>query len=477
MPVKITELTASTTITGNDFIQIIDSDDISMSPTGTNKKITASNAANQLANLISSVPPIVVSSLATKANLNSPTFTGNVVLPDTTSIGSVNSAEIGRLSGVTSSIQVQLDGKAPKASPTFTGTITGSLNGNATTATTLQTPRTIALNGDIAGTATSFNGSANITISTAIGTGVVTPSKLSTGAPSWNVGGTLSATAFSGPLTGAVTGNVTGNLTGIASGNIKQGGGTSQLNNVVYVGWSSTSKLRVQVDVTDFGSTWPIDISGNSASATIASSVNDASVSAHKLSGEQTGTAPVYGIRAWAKLNPYVDTNRTTVYKTGTYVANNGSTVTVTMNDHGLKANDRIRLVFTRTGGTGTVPSSATYFDVVNRVSADVFTVSFTSTGSSGTVQAQFVKIQGSGNISSASFYDSGDNRIILNFATPMPDANYCTQVTAQFNAGNWSAVGTEDASNDGNTQFNTMYNCHVVQNYTSRFMNVCVIG
>jgi hypothetical protein len=44
------------------------------------------------------------------------------------------------------------------------GTITAALSGNATTATTLQTGRTIALSGAATGTATSFNGSANITI-------------------------------------------------------------------------------------------------------------------------------------------------------------------------------------------------------------------------------------------------------------------------------------------------------------------------
>jgi hypothetical protein len=44
------------------------------------------------------------------------------------------------------------------------GTITAALSGNATTASTLATGRTIALSGGVTGTATSFNGSANITI-------------------------------------------------------------------------------------------------------------------------------------------------------------------------------------------------------------------------------------------------------------------------------------------------------------------------
>jgi len=48
---------------------------------------------------------------------------------------------------------------------TFTETIVGSVNGNAGTATTLQTARDISLTGDVTGTASSFNGSANASIS------------------------------------------------------------------------------------------------------------------------------------------------------------------------------------------------------------------------------------------------------------------------------------------------------------------------
>lgn len=47
-------------------------------------------------------------SLAAKSDLNSPTFTGTVTLPSTTSIGTVSSTEIGYLDGVTSSVQTQI---------------------------------------------------------------------------------------------------------------------------------------------------------------------------------------------------------------------------------------------------------------------------------------------------------------------------------------------------------------------------------
>ena len=49
---------------------------------------------------------------------------------------------------------------------TFSSTIAGSINGNAATANTLKTARTIAIGGAVTGSATSFNGSANITINT-----------------------------------------------------------------------------------------------------------------------------------------------------------------------------------------------------------------------------------------------------------------------------------------------------------------------
>ena len=45
----------------------------------------------------------------------------SLTLPSGTTIGSLSTAELGYLDGVTSNIQTQLDAKAPIASPTFTG--------------------------------------------------------------------------------------------------------------------------------------------------------------------------------------------------------------------------------------------------------------------------------------------------------------------------------------------------------------------
>jgi len=69
------------------------------------------------------------SAASTYAPINDPTFGGTVSLPNTTSIGDVSSTELGYLDGVTSSIQTQLADlgttKADLESPTFTGTISG----------------------------------------------------------------------------------------------------------------------------------------------------------------------------------------------------------------------------------------------------------------------------------------------------------------------------------------------------------------
>ena len=68
-------------------------------------------------------------------------------------------AGVNRLSLTTTALTSTLGITAP--------TFTGALSGNATTATTLQTARTIALAGDVTGSV-SFNGSANATITAVV---------------------------------------------------------------------------------------------------------------------------------------------------------------------------------------------------------------------------------------------------------------------------------------------------------------------
>ncbi len=96
--------------------------------------------------------------------------------------------------------------------------------------------------------------------------------------------GTVTSVSGTGSVSGlTLTGTVTssGNLTlggtlsltstqittGLGFTPVQQGGGTGQSTNKLYVGWLG-SQLGLQVDVTNFGSTWPIGVTGNSATAT-----------------------------------------------------------------------------------------------------------------------------------------------------------------------------------------------------------------
>ena len=68
--------------------------------------ITASTAE---LNYVDGVTSSIQTQINTKSPSASPTFTGTVVLPSTTSIGNVSATEIGYIDGVTSSIQTQIN--------------------------------------------------------------------------------------------------------------------------------------------------------------------------------------------------------------------------------------------------------------------------------------------------------------------------------------------------------------------------------
>jgi hypothetical protein len=88
----------------------------------------ALDTLNELAAAINddaSYASTVTTALGLKAPLDSPTFSGTVSLPATTSIGDVSGTEISYLNNVTSEIQSQINLKAPLIDPTFTGTVSG----------------------------------------------------------------------------------------------------------------------------------------------------------------------------------------------------------------------------------------------------------------------------------------------------------------------------------------------------------------
>ena len=64
----------------------------------------------------------------------------------------------------------------------LTGNVTGAVTGNASTATALATGRTIGMTGDVTWTSASFDGSGNVTGTSAIGTGVIVNADVNTSA-------------------------------------------------------------------------------------------------------------------------------------------------------------------------------------------------------------------------------------------------------------------------------------------------------
>lgn len=104
-------------LSGDNFVTIAGQETL------TNKTLTSPTISSPTINIsgtevssteisyLSGVNGLIQNQLNDKANTNAPTFTGNVVLPTTTSIGNVSAAEIGYLDGVTSAIQTQINGK------------------------------------------------------------------------------------------------------------------------------------------------------------------------------------------------------------------------------------------------------------------------------------------------------------------------------------------------------------------------------
>ena len=170
-------------------------------------------------------------------------------------VSSITTDAYGRTTNVETSSLIQ--GLGTTDTPTFssvTADLTGDVTGNADTATALATGRTIALSGDVTATGVSFDGSANITLTTAMandsvdlgthttgdyvasvgvsGTGLsasgsgegaavtVTSNATDANTASAIVARDASGNFSAGTITAALTGNVTGDLTGNVTGNV-----------------------------------------------------------------------------------------------------------------------------------------------------------------------------------------------------------------------------------------------------------------
>jgi hypothetical protein len=178
----------------------------------------------------------------------------------------------------------------------------------------------------------------------------------------------------------------------------------------------------------------------------------DANVTAPKLSGAQTGTAPIFGVRAWANFD-----GTTSADIGGTY-ARSGTTVTVTTSvDHGLIVGHKVFLDFTSGGAADGA------FIVTAITSATIFTVTHGTSGTaSGNVTLSRRLIRASGNVANVSLLGTG--QYAVNFTTALPDANYARSGFANFNS---SAVAGLVGGNS--TSATTAQSCDIfVANSTS---------
>jgi len=155
----------------------------------------------------------------------------------------------------------------------------------------------------------------------------------------------------------------------------------------------------------------------------VTADIADAAITAPKLDGAQTGTAPIYGIRAW------VNFDGTTADDIGGTYSRTLTTVTVTTSvDHGLIVGHKVFLNFT----SGSAADGA--FVVTGITSSTVFTVTHGTSGTtSGNVTLNRRLIRASGNVSSVSLLATG--KYAVNFTTALPDANYARSGFANFNS------------------------------------------
>ena len=177
-------------------------------------------------------------------------------------------------------------------------------------------------------------------------------------------------------------------------------------------------------------------VDGTIATADIAS----AAITAPKLDGAQTGTAPIFGVRAWVNFN-----GTTSADIGGTY-ARVSTTVTVTTTvPHGLSVGHKVFLDFT----SGTAADGAFYVATVPDASS--FTVTHGTSGpTSGNVTLPRRLINASGNVANVSYLAAGTYAV--NFSIALPNANYArsgfanftTTATAGFVGGNSITAATE---------------------------------
>jgi hypothetical protein len=271
-----------------------------------------------------------------------------------------------------------------------------------------------------------------------VGIGTTTPSS------KLQVNGTATATAFAGPLTGNVTGDVTGNVTGDVTGSsgsctgnsatatnlstnssnwstngtisavvgqlawkqfgnnhtvfdasaatTPSGTACSQINADIgwysglptLMGWNGTSTHGVRVDSAKFAD-----------SATTASTVSNSAITAAKLDGNQSGSAPIYGCRAWVNFDATRDSSgATNTLNTNRFIRSSGNITSVKKEDTGrytvtfsipFPSGNTSYTVICTSGQSNTLPTASDpRFSFANRTTATSSSIQIVTNNSGG---------------------------------------------------------------------------------------------
>lgn len=302
------------TLTGTNFTGIPNTGLVNSSLTIGSTNISLGGTATTLAGLTSVTSTTFVGNLtgnaSTATSATSATNATNVGITDDTT---TNATKYITWVDVTSGNNPE---KVSSTKLTFnpsTGVLTatsfsGTFIGNASTATALQTARTIAISGGVTGTATSFDGTANIIIpvtsvdASTLGTGTVPVARLS---GTYNIsisGNAATATALQTARTiNGVSFDGTGNITVTANtGNAItfNNGGAGAVSGTTFNGSAAQTISYNTIGApsttgTGASGSWGISITGSSASTTgnAATATTLQTARTIALSGAATGTA------------------------------------------------------------------------------------------------------------------------------------------------------------------------------------------
>jgi hypothetical protein len=283
-------------------------------------------------------------------------------------------------------------------------TVTANLTGTASNATVLQTARTIALQDGVTGTATSFNGSANISIPvTAINASVINTGTIAnarTTASSSNGASTIVSRGASGEFAaGTITATFSGDgsaVTGLNASNISSGTLANARTTASSSNGASTIVAR-DASGNFSANTITASLNGNASTATSATSASTATTLATGRNFEISGgaTAAAVSFNGSGNVNLSVTGLNVSTANSGTLLVARGGTgvgtITGLVKGNGTSAfsaavagTDYSAAIFTISNKTSAYTIIATDNNSIINCTSGTFTVSLTAAATLG---------------------------------------------------------------------------------------------